>query len=154
MFVRITVTDLSSRTQQDIQCIEKIQKRAARCIINDYWTRSQAFMTKTLQDIGLKPLQEGAFSTGYHSFAKSHLSLKTAWYRRIVSAGSNQLSISSDKRSRNNSKCFINIDSVCTQYKNSFFPRTIVEWNALDNSIVCEPDINSFKTKLKTHVFD
>ena len=44
--------------QQDIQCIEKIQNRAARFIIGDYRTCSQGFMTRTLQDIGLPPLHE------------------------------------------------------------------------------------------------
>ena len=58
------------------------------------------------------------------------------------------------QRCRNNSKCFNHIDSKCAQYKYSFFPRTIVDWNALDNSIVSEPNLGSFKTKLKSHMFD
>ena len=41
------------------------------------------------------------------------------------------------QRCRNNSKCFDHIDSKCAQYKYSFFPRTIVDWNTLDNSISC-----------------
>ena len=153
--------------QQDIQCIENIQKRAARFIIGDYRTCSQSFMTRTLQDIGLPPLHERRL------FNRLSFLYKIA--NRLVPAlqNDNRLTRSDNKRrikptqysgyisenhvanrSRNNSKCFINIDSVSAQYKNSFFPRTIVKWNALDNSIVCEPDINSFKAKLKTHMFD
>ena len=44
--------------QRDIQCIEKVQRRAARFIISDYKTNSPGFMTQTLKDIGLPPVQE------------------------------------------------------------------------------------------------
>ena len=43
-------------TQQDKQCLEKIQRRAARFIIGNYKTKSEGFMTQTLKDIGLPPL--------------------------------------------------------------------------------------------------
>ena len=43
---------------QDIQSVEKIQRRAARFIVSDYRTCSEGFMTRTLQDIGLPSLQE------------------------------------------------------------------------------------------------
>ena len=37
-------------------------------------------------------------------------------------------------------------------YKNSFFPRTIREWNALDASLVDSPSVDAFRERLKaTH---
>ena len=35
------------------------------------------------------------------------------------------------------------------QYKNSFFVRTVVEWNALDNETVNAGSVDAFKARLK-----
>ena len=56
--------------------------------------------------------------------------------------------------SRNNSKCYMNIYGKCEQYKNSFFTRTIRDWNCLDNQIVCSTTLESFKSKLKVSMLD
>ena len=45
-------------TIQDKQCLERIQRRAARFIVGDYKTKSEGFMTQTLKDIGLPPLHQ------------------------------------------------------------------------------------------------
>ena len=45
-------------SQQDILSLEKVQRRAARFIIQDYKTRTPGFMTNALQDIGLPTLQD------------------------------------------------------------------------------------------------
>ena len=44
--------------QRDVQRIEKVQRRAARFIVSDYKTQSQGFMTQTLKELGLPPLQQ------------------------------------------------------------------------------------------------
>ena len=41
-----------------------------------------------------------------------------------------------DKQSTNNSKCFKTAQCHSEIYKNSFFPRTIINWNHLGDSIV------------------
>ena len=48
----------------------------------------------------------------------------------------------------NNSKCFQPIHAKSDNYKNSFFPRTVLEWNNLSDSIVNKDSIDSFKSAL------
>ena len=60
-----------------------------------------------------------------------------------------------EHQSRNNFKYFVKIESKCAQYKNSFSKKKdIVDWNALDNSIALDPNEDSFKSKLKRHLFE
>ena len=49
----------------------------------------------------------------------------------------------------NNSKCFKNIQSNSVQYKNSFFPRTIKDWNQLEDYVVCKDTVDSFSISLR-----
>ena len=153
--------------KQDIQCLERVQKRAARFIVSDYRTQSQGFMTRTLKDIGLPPLQQRRLYNRLSFFYKITNGLVPAIQqdahltpldnkRRIRPTQYTGYDSKNPivKRSRNNSKCFTNIESKCSQYKNSFFPRTVVDWNILDNSIVNELKHESFKSKLSSYMFD
>ena len=47
-----------------------------------------------------------------------------------------------------NSKCFQLPESVSTVYRHSFFPKTISEWNELDEKIVSAPSVDTFKNRL------
>ena len=49
---------------------------------------------------------------------------------------------------RNNDRCYNIPNSKTEQYKHSFFPKTIIEWNHLDGTIVKETSLNSFKAAL------
>ena len=151
--------------QRDVQRIEKVQRRAARFIVSDYKTQSQGFMTQTLKELGLPPLQQRRIYNRLAFFHKSANGLVPA-----IQADTYLRSIENKRRikrknlsgyisknlvaSRNNSKCYVNIQAKCEQYKNSFFPRSINDWNALDNNIVNEVKNEPFKTILKRHMFD
>ena len=50
---------------------------------------------------------------------------------------------------RNNDRCYIVPASNITQHKNTFFPKTIVDWNHLSNDTVHAKSIDSFRTKIK-----
>lgn len=154
-------------TQQDKQCLEKIQRRAARFIIGNYKTKSEGFMTQTLKDIGLPPLHRRRLYNRlafFHKIAnglvpaikpEDHLTPLDKKRRIKPTRYSGYLSKNPiENQSRNNSKCFLNIDSRCAQYKHSFFPKTIIDWNSLDNDIALDHKENSFKEKLKRHMFD
>ena len=153
--------------KKDIQCLERIQKRAARFIASDYKSHSEGFMTRTLQDIGLPPLHERRLYNRISFFYKIANGLVPAIQQENhLEPSENKRRIKPTKytgyesknpivnRSRNNSKCFKNIDSKCSQYKHSFFPRTVVDWNILDNDIVNELNHESFKAKLNSYMFD
>ena len=51
---------------------------------------------------------------------------------------------------RNHSNCYQVPESRCPQYKHkhSFFPRTVSEWNQLDESTVHQKSVASFKNAL------
>ena len=38
------------------------------------------------------------------------------------------------------------------QYKNSFFVRTVAEWNTLDNEAVHAGSVNAFKAQIKKNI--
>ena len=153
--------------KQDIQCIERVQKRAARFIVNDYKSQSHGFMTRTLKDIGLPSLHERRLFNRLSVFYKITNGLVPAiQHEEHLKPSDNKRLIRPTrytgydsknpvvKRSRMNSKCFTHIDSKCVQYRNSFFPKTVSDWNVLDDSIVSEPTHISFKSKLNTYMFD
>ena len=50
---------------------------------------------------------------------------------------------------KNNSKALETIPSNTDQYKNSFFVKSILDWNQLEDRIVCADTIESFKAALQ-----
>ena len=53
-----------------------------------------------------------------------------------------------DNQVTNNSKCFKQVQCKTELYKHSFFPKTIIDWNHLEDSIVCASTKESFRTAL------
>ena len=49
---------------------------------------------------------------------------------------------------RNNDRCFVVHPCRTEQIRNSFFCRTVVEWNHLDNNIVHSASVNLFRTAI------
>ena len=56
--------------------------------------------------------------------------------------------------STNNSKCFKPIPAKTKNFKNSFFVRTVYDWNKLDDSVINSDSVNSFRKSLSTSHFD
>ena len=52
--------------------------------------------------------------------------------------------------STNNSKCFKPIPTKTEIFKNSFFVRTVYDWNKLDESVINTNSLNSFRKRLLT----
>ena len=152
--------------EKDITKIEKIQRKAARFIKSDYKSRNPGCVTDMLNDLNLPTLQERRkdkrlsflYNIGlqkgkvpainpqeYLTPIKSKRQIKAKSYsdyetQNIV------------KRHQNlNNKCFQLPKSSNSAYKNSFFPRTISEWNELSDSVVNAPSIETFKNQLLKH---
>ena len=49
------------------------------------------------------------------------------------------------RSSSNNDRTFIVPNTTCNQYRDSFFVRTVMDWNQLDNKIVTVDTVGSFK---------
>ena len=54
------------------------------------------------------------------------------------------------KSVNNNSKCFDTIFAKSDNFKHSFFPRTVLDWNKLCDSVVKADTIQGFKTLVAT----
>ena len=60
------------------------------------------------------------------------------------------ITYSTERRTRRVNDAQINIPFARTDaYKNSYFPKTIRDWNHLQNSIIHTPSIESFKAALQ-----
>ena len=53
---------------------------------------------------------------------------------------------------RNHKQCYENISASTTVFKNSFFPRTIINWNNLEDSTVNAPSVDSFRARLQRRI--
>jgi hypothetical protein len=52
---------------------------------------------------------------------------------------------------KNNTKSFDRIQCNTAQYRNSFFNKSILEWNHLEENIVSATSVESFKSALRHH---
>ena len=48
----------------------------------------------------------------------------------------------------NNTKCFQTIPAKCESFRNSYFVRTVLDWNKLNDSVVNSKSVDCFKTAL------
>ena len=152
--------------QKDVSALEQVQRRALRFISGDYKTRSAGFMTKLQQKYALPNLQdrrkalrltfmykivEGLVPAippeQFINFNKPGRQIRPN--RKFHNYDSKN---TIDSFIRNNSKTIkINIGKT-EQYKNSFFNRTAIDWNSLDDSIVKSKTLESFKTQINKNL--
>ncbi|XP_070193881.1 uncharacterized protein [Littorina saxatilis] len=149
---------------QDIDRMERIQRTAARFIANDYRSRRPGFVTGLLTRHNLPTLQE------------RRVHLRLTFYYKVVEGlvpamppdkfltpqragrmirprrqtaeyvGSNPI----DNYLKNNNRCFVVPRCNTEQYRQSFFPRSTIEWNHLDNIVVHSDSTEAFKSALTT----
>ena len=120
--------------QSDIKTLEQVQRRAARYVCNDYTTRTPGCVTAMVEDNGRESRQD-------------RLSFLYKIQHGLVDIESSQYSRPSDSRTRGQRGLFqerIN----CDVYFNSFFPRTIRNWNELPRDITETSTLEEFRTSL------
>ena len=123
----------------DIGKLERVQRRAARFVSNDYGQQSS--VTQMLKDLGWLQLKD----------RRKHIRLALFFkiVNNMIAVPHDEILIKADPRTRaqHDSKyrtIFANKDP----YKFSFFPRTIPEWNLLPSSSVTSKSLDSFKNSL------
>ena len=148
--------------QKDVDKLERIQRQAARFINRDYFSRDPGCVTKMLKDLELPTLQERrrqlrlAFlykvAEGLIPSLPPDKYLKTIRNKRQIKP-----KIFSDHITSNVVKTYVTNNSRPFQippnngsdiYKNSFFLKTIPDWNGLANNIVVAESVEAFKTRL------
>ena len=147
-----------SHLQKDIDSLEKIQRQAARFISSDYFSRDHGCVMQMLTELRLPPLQDRRKANRlvffYNVVEGLVLALQCHDYLTPV-RGKRQIKSKQftdciskniiDKQSMNNCKCFKTVQCNTELYKYFFFPRTIIDWNHLEESAVCAVTVNSFR---------
>jgi hypothetical protein len=141
---------MGSYTNKNIDKLESIQKRTARFIKHDYKSRESGCVTNMLKYLEFKPLQERRKHIRLTMFYKvveglvlaiaSEDYLKEVRNKRKRKAKQYEGFETSniiDRQTVNNSRSFELIQFKTDIRKNSFFSKTIVDWNHLEDSVVC-----------------
>ena len=130
-------------TSEQIQKVEKTQRRAARMVFNDYnWQTSVTELIRELEWDSLSTRRKITRLSILHKAMGGYLALPVQNYlipaRRIT------------RRSQN--KSFIELHTRIDSYKYSFIPRTVKDWNDLTPNITSIQDPNQFKTAVSNFV--
>jgi len=144
--------------QSDIDRLEGIQRSAARFITRDYRSRQPGCVTEMLQTLELPPLQDRRRAqrlTLLYKVVEGHVPaipieryLKPLRPKRTIRAKQYEGYIHQNivcNFVNNNSKCFETIPSKTVLFKNSFFVKTVIDWNKLSDDIVNSSTIDIFK---------
>ena len=124
-------------TNEHIHEIGKIQRRAARMVCNDYQqTTSASGLIRALGWDMLSTRRKITRVNVLHKAIGGHLALPVSDYLRPASRYTR----------RSTSNTFIPYHSRTNCFKNSFVPRTIIDWNSLPPNLHSIEGINQFKT--------
>ena len=129
-------------TQKNITKLEKVQRSAARFVCSDYSPfNSVTAMLEQLQWQTLEDRRKSARLTNLFKIRNGEL-IVTAAEKRLTPTRSTRIHAARFKQLATKSDTF----------KNSFFPKTIVNWNALPPAVIEAPSTPSFKERLKKHL--
>ena len=116
-------------TDQLINEIEKVQRRAARFVLSDYNNYEPGSITGMFEKLGWKSLQQRRRIDRLNLFNKALNNFALLQFTEIVKKPSRTT------RSMH-SKHLITISTRTNVYKFSFLPRTIVDWNNLSKEVI------------------
>lgn len=125
----------------DIQELEKVQRRAARWVLNDYGRYNS--VTSMLGHLGWDTLQKRRMITRLQTLFKilhHNYALKIPHYYLPQTRITRQYHLLH----------FIIPYSSTAAYQQSFYSKTIKEWNHLPTAIIEHSDMNLFTDKLLT----
>ena len=150
--------------QKDIDRLEKIQRKAARFITQDYRSRDPGSMTNMLKELELPTLQQRRKENRLGFLYKisrdevpaipSEAYLTPVRNKRRVKAKNFENCVSSNFVTRHqllHENCYKPIAGNTVIYNNSYFPRTISEWNQLSDTSA--PSLDIFKQHLRSNYY-
>ena len=116
-----------------------MQRRAARFVFNDYTTRTPGCVTSMMAELKWETLQE----------RRSNLRLIMLYriVNKLVDIDSTKFFRKADTRTRGANRLFQE-HSMDSKLHNSFFPKTISQWNTLPTSVTDSPSLEGFKSGL------
>ena len=124
---------------EDINTLERVNRRAAHVVYNKSFRQKDVSPTALLQDLGWQPLKERR--------QKQRLGMmyKICW--GLVAVPPTRLH-KPTRQTRGHSQKFNVLTYTCNTVKNSFFARTIPQWNSLSEETVTAPSIHQFNKLL------
>ena len=127
---------------RDIDSLEKVQRRGARYVCNNYWDRTPGCVTGMIHDLGWQSLQERREDHRLTLLYKIQNNLLDIDPEPILKRG--------DTRTRGRSRLqqSAGTSTVCN---NSFYPRTTCQWNQLPVFVTDASSLEGFKTALANH---
>ena len=130
--------------QQDIDNIERVQRRAARFVTNKHRNTSNVGdMIINLEWRSLSDRRKDSRLTMLYKIV----------HDKVEIVKTNKL-IPQQRRTRHSHSNSFHIPSCKTEYrKESFFPRTITDWNKLPDNIIHSTSVDSFKSALSKHTY-
>ncbi|KAK7105620.1 uncharacterized protein [Littorina saxatilis] len=147
--------------KKDIDCIERVQRKASRFITGDFRSSTPGSVTRLLEKTGLQPLQQRRQQLRLTFFYRvveglvpalpSHQFLteqKQGRKIRPVRHPDHHTSNIVSQFSRNNSRPYSVPQGRTDQFRNSFFVKTAQDWNLLEDNTVTSKSIGIFKAKL------
>jgi hypothetical protein len=128
-------------TKAHCKQLERIQRNAARFVKHNY-SKSEGTVTKLLQDLEWPSLQSRR--------SAARLTLMYKMNNDLISIPSDQYltPVTRQGLRRKNTNTFQQPHCRINTYKNSYFPRTIREWNELPETAVQAKSVDSFKSHL------
>jgi len=127
----------------DIQALEKIQRRGARFVLNQH-KRDYTSISTAIKDLNWPELSERR--------RQQRLTMMFKVMNGMVAIPANVYVKRSTSRTRStNSARLDQLRAHTDIYQYSFFPRTIVDWNSLNDNIVTSPTLDTFKNRLKSY---
>ena len=126
--------------------LEKIQRRAARFVLNNYSypPAPNSSVTTMLTNLGWQPLH-----------TRRTVTRLTLFYRIVhqtIAIPNSFLTPSTRQTRSNHPYKFLHMQCRINQFKFSFFPRTVIEWNQLPQPVVMVPSSEAFKSALAAHL--
>ena len=130
--IEYATTAWSSHTQKDIQCVESVQRRAARFVHKDYSRHSS--VTSMLQSLEWPDLESRRRENDLTMFYKILSRQVNIDFPSNLEGNSNQTRLT--RASLRDLYQFRQHFSSINVHKYSFFVRTVSHWNALPDHIV------------------
>ena len=129
-------------TSIQTQKIEKVQRRAARFVCNNY--RQTASVSGMIEDLGWTPLSTRRY--------QGRMTMMFKIIHGLVAIPNSHITDYNPNTHRHSHTYTLHRIQTRTQYyTNSFFPMSIIQWNSLPNYVVLARDVDAFKTAIHMH---
>ena len=127
------------RLQKDKDTLEKVNRQGVRMVFNKTWRDSSVSPTQLMKELKWLPLE----TRRYHQ----RMSLMYKISYNLVAVPPTQL-VKPRRNTRGHKFKYQTIGANSNQYQNSFYPRSIPQWNKLSSDTVEAPTIDSFRARL------